>query len=151
MKGPDLANDYFEILLFYKNEMRVRLKSSVFSKESNFEYIVHGEKGSFLQKRSDDQENELVLGTIPTYGKDWMKILKKLDGILHILEENNSWVRTETLSEPGNYMHYYQNIYEHLVFGKDLPSPGSEVIQNMKIIDAALESSEKGRIVDLLR
>lgn len=149
MKGPEFSNDYFEILLYYKNEMRVRLKSSVYAKEANSAYIIHGEKGSFLQERSDAQESELVANAIPTYGKNWMKPLKKPDGILNILEEKNSWKRTQTTSEPGNYMNYYQEIYEHFVFGKTLPSTGFEVIQNMKIIDAALESSEKGRIVEL--
>ena len=78
-----------------------------------------------------------------------MKPLKKPDGVLNFLEEKNCWIRTQTTSEPGNYMNYYQEIYEHFVFGKTLPSTGFEVIQNMKIIDAALESSEKGRIVEL--
>lgn len=149
MKGKKFANDYFEILLYYKNEMRVRLKSSVFSKEANAAYIIHAEKGSFLQERSDKQENELVDGVIPIYGKDWVKFLEKTDGILNVLDENNTWKRIKTTSEPGNYMNYYQDIYEHLVFGKSVPSPGSEVVQNMKIIDAALESSATEKIIYL--
>ena len=36
-------------------------------------------------------------------------------------------------------MDYYQEIYEYVVFGNPLPSPGKEVIQNMKLIDKALE------------
>lgn len=36
MKGEAFANDYFEILLYYKNNLRVRLKSSVFTKEEPF-------------------------------------------------------------------------------------------------------------------
>ena len=70
MKGEEFANDYFEILLYYKNDLRVRLKSSVFSKEAHYAYVIHGEKGSFLQERTDNQENELVAGSIPVYGKD---------------------------------------------------------------------------------
>src|SRR5690606_4355627 len=62
MKGSNFANDYFEIILFYKNDLRVRLKSSVFSKEAHYAYTIHGNKGSFLQERSDNQENELVSG-----------------------------------------------------------------------------------------
>lgn len=149
MKGNNFANDYFEIVLYYKYEMRVRLKSSVYSKEANAAYILHGEKGSFLQERSDNQENELASGVIPIYAKDWMKLLEKPDGILNVLEENNTWKRTESTSEPGNYMNYYQDIYEHFVFGKALPSPGFEVIQNMKIIDAALQSSAEEKVIYL--
>ena len=147
MKGCDFANDYFEILLYYKNNLRVRLKSSVFSKEAHSAYILHGDKGSFLQERTDDQEKELVAGATPTFNEDWTNPLTEPDGILNYLTGNSDSERILTSSEPGNYMNYYQDIYEHIVFGSDLPSPATEVIQNMKIIEAALESSRKGKII----
>lgn len=149
MKGNEFANDYFEIILFYQNDLRVRLKSSVFTKEAHYAYAVHGDKGSFLQERSDDQENELVAGAIPTYGEDWTQPLKEADGILNYINENSETKRMFTSSEPGNYMNYYQQIYEFIVFGYALPSPAEEVIKNMKIIDAAWESSQKGQIITL--
>lgn len=149
MKGEAYANDYFEILLYYKNDLRVRLKSSVFTKEDHYAYKIHGDKGSFLQERTDNQENELVAGAIPTYGKEWMQPLKESDGILTYLNENSETERILTSSEFGNYMNYYQQIYEHIVFGYALPSLGNEVVQNMKIIEAALESSKKGKVVEL--
>ncbi|WP_159474092.1 Gfo/Idh/MocA family oxidoreductase [Chryseobacterium sp. 18068] len=149
MKGEAYANDYFEILLYYKNDLRVRLKSSVFTKEDHYAYKIHGDKGSFLQERTDNQENELVAGAIPAYGKEWMEPLKEPDGILTYLNENSEIKRVLTSSEFGNYMNYYQQIYEHIVFGYALPSLGNEIVQNMKIIEAALESSKKGKIIEL--
>ncbi|MDR6547454.1 putative dehydrogenase [Chryseobacterium rhizosphaerae] len=149
MKGTAFANDYFEILLFYKNDVRVRLKSSVFSKEAHNAYIIHGDKGSFLQERTDNQENELVAGAIPVYGNEWMQGLKQPDGILNFLNENSETERILTSSEAGNYMDYYQQIYEHIVFGYPLPSPGREVIQNMKIIDASLKSTKEEKVIYL--
>ncbi|OCA75237.1 Gfo/Idh/MocA family oxidoreductase [Chryseobacterium arthrosphaerae] len=149
MKGSEFANDYFEILLFYKNDLRVRLKSSVFTKEDHHAYKIHGDRGTFLQERTDNQENELVSGAIPVYGKEWAQPLKEPDGIVNFLNEKGETERMETSSEAGNYMDYYQQIYEHIVFGYPLPSPGKEVILNMKIIDASLESSEEERVVVL--
>ncbi|PWN70125.1 oxidoreductase [Chryseobacterium phosphatilyticum] len=149
MKGAEFANDYFEILLYYRNNVRVRLKSSVFTKEDHYAYKIHGDKGTFLQERTDNQENELVAGAIPVYGKEWTQPLKDTDGILNILNENAETERILTSSEAGNYMNYYQQIYEHIVFGYDLPSPGKEVIQNMKIIDASLESTKEEKIIKL--
>lgn len=149
MKGSEFANDYFEILLYYRDNLRVRMKSTVFSKEAHYAYILHGSKGSFLQERSDDQENELVAGIIPEYGENWTLPLKDADGILNFLNANSETERVLTSSEPGNYMNYYQAIYEHIVFGYPLPSPGKEVVQNMKIIDAALESVAAEKITDL--
>lgn len=149
MKGKEFANDYFEIILHYKHDLRVRLKTSVFTREAHYAYVLHGDKGSFLQERTDDQENELVAGAIPTYNEDWTKPLSETDGILNYQDENADWQRILTSSEPGNYMNYYQEIYEHVVFGKPLPSPASEIVQNMKIIEAAFESSKEEKIVDL--
>lgn len=149
MKGKEFANDYFEIILFYPNDLRVRLKSSVFTKEAHFAYAVHGEKGSFLQERTDNQENELVAGAIPEYGEEWTKPLTETDGILNYLNENKETERILTSSEPGNYMNYYQQIYEFIVFGYALPSPAEEIIKNMKIIDAAAESSKQEKVIYL--
>lgn len=149
MKGKEFANDYFEIILFYPNDLRVRLKSSVFTKEAHFAYAVHGEKGSFLQERTDHQENELVAGATPEYGEEWTKPLTETDGILNYLNENKETERILTSSEPGNYMNYYQQIYEFIVFGYALPSPAEEIIKNMKIIDAAVESAKKEKVIYL--
>lgn len=149
MKGKEFANDYFEIILFYPNDLRVRLKSSVFTKEAHFAYAVHGEKGSFLQERTDNQENELVAGAVPEYGEEWTKPLTETDGILNYLNENKETERILTSSEPGNYMNYYQQIYEFIVFGYALPSPAEEIIKNMKIIDAAAESSKQEKMIYL--
>ena len=149
MKGKEFANDYFEILLFYKDDLRVRLKTSVFSKEGHYAYTIHGDRGSFLQERTDNQENELVAGAIPEYGKEWTQPLQEPDGILNFLNENSETERMLTSSEAGNYMDYYQKIYEHIVFGYALPSPGKEIIQNMKIIDASLQSAKEERIIQL--
>ncbi|WET47321.1 Gfo/Idh/MocA family oxidoreductase [Chryseobacterium indologenes] len=147
MKGASFANDYFEILLFYKNDLRVRLKSSVFTKEDHYAYKMHGDRGSFLQERTDNQEAELVAGAIPVYGKEWMQPLKETDGILNYLNESSETQRILTSSEAGNYMDYYQQIYEHIVFGYPLPSPGKEVIENMKIIDASLVSAKEEKMI----
>ena len=146
MKGKTFANDYFEILLYYKNDLRVRLKSSVFSKEAHYAYAIHGDKGSFLQERTDEQESELAAGAIPVFEEDWTKPLTENDGILNYLNENSESERILTKSEPGNYMNYYHQIYEHIVFQQPLPSPGAEIIINMKLIEAAEESSRSERV-----
>ena len=149
MKDEDTANDYFEILLYYPDNLRVRLKSSVFTKEDHFAYKIHGSKGSFLQERSDNQEAELVAGAQPFYTENWQKPLTDFDGILNYMDANGETVREELWSEPSSYMYYFQEIYEHLVFESDLPSPAQDILVNMRIIDAALESSITGKKIKL--
>lgn len=145
MKQEQTANDYFEIILFYEFGLRVRLKSSVFVKEDHYAYKIFGDKGSFLQERSDMQEQVLAGATDPIFMESWLPDLIYNDGILNIQND----IRQELKSEAGDYMQYYQDIYKHVVFGYPLPSPGSEIVGNMKIIDAVLKSSKEGKIIEL--
>lgn len=148
MKGPQYANDYFELILFYTNRLRVRLKSSTFVKEDHYAYKIHGDKGSFLQQRSDRQEQELTKGAVPVFEKEWVMPLKSPDGMMNCVEENDTR-RYLTSSAPGDYMNYYTDVYNHIVFDEPLPSPAVQIIQNMKIIDAALQSAKEGREITL--
>ncbi|ATA88927.1 oxidoreductase [Capnocytophaga stomatis] len=132
------TNDYFELILFYENELRVRLKSSTMAKEKQWEYILHGDKGSFLQQRFDAQENELAEGVEPTQEK-WLPKIVNPNGILHTAE-----FREETTAQNGNYMNFYNDLYESIICGKPNPVPVEQVIDVMRIIDKSLESFKIG-------
>ena len=70
MRDDVAVPDYFE-LLFYYDRLRVRLKATCIARESTYAYTLHGMKGSFLQQRSDMQENELLAGTKPSL-ENWI-------------------------------------------------------------------------------
>lgn len=146
MREGGEADDYFELLLYYK-KMRVRLKGSGIVKESVPAYILHGIKGSYLQKRSDLQEEQLLAGAIPSV-EPWCKAFLKADGLLHT-EFNGEEIRKETHSTPGNYMGYYQDVYESLTQQKPNPVPGTDAEKVIKIIEAALASEAGKKIITL--
>ena len=131
--------------LFYYDRLRVRLKASCIARESTYAYTLHGMKGSFLQQRSDMQENELLAGTKPSL-ESWCPAPSSPDGLLHT-EINGEVVRRETTSSPGNYMGYYDDVYKALTGQGPNPVPPADGIRNMRIIEAALESMKKGKIV----
>ncbi len=136
--------DYFE-LLFYYDRLRVRLKATVIARESTYAYTLHGMKGSFLQQRSDMQEQQLQAGVKPSL-ESWCPAPPSPDGILHT-EINGEVVRKETTSSPGNYMGYYDDVYKAMT-GKGLnPVPAEDGIKNMKVIEAALESVISAKVV----
>ncbi len=136
--------DYFE-LLFYYDRLRVRLKASCIAMESTYAYTLHGMKGSFLQQRSDMQEQLLLEGVKPTLG-NWCPGPSSPDGLLHT-EINGEVVRKETTSSPGNYMGYYDDIYKALTGQGPNPVPAEDAIKNMRIIEAALESVKEGKVI----
>lgn len=146
MRDDVAVPDYFE-MLFYYDRLRVRLKATCIARESTYAYTLHGMKGSFLQQRSDMQENELLAGRKPSL-ESWCPGPTKADGLLHT-EINGEVIRKETFSSPGNYMGYYDDVYKALTGQAANPVPPTDAIMNMRIIDAALESMKEGRVVQL--
>ena len=146
MRTGSPVDDYFEILLYYP-ELRVRLKGSCFVKQPVPEYIFHGSKGSFLQQRSDVQEQQLLLDVIPSL-KTWCPPLSEPDGLL-VIEKEGKTVREERLSTAGNYMNYFDDVYKTLTGQAPNPVPGEDGVKIIRILEAALQSAAEKKIIDL--
>lgn len=125
------TDDYFEIICFYNNQLRVRLKSSTFALEHQWEYILHGTKGSFLQQRFDGQENALVAGAIPS-PTPWLPTILEPNGILHTLDN-----RTLTTAQHGNYWQFYEDFFQALIGKKENPIPAHQATTIIEIINSA--------------
>ncbi|MGK2862335.1 MAG: Gfo/Idh/MocA family oxidoreductase [Chitinophagaceae bacterium] len=146
MREDVIPPDYFEIL-FYYNQLRVRLKATCISRETVPGYMLHGMKGSFLQKRSDMQEEQLLSGTVPSL-ETWCPAPSQPDGLLHT-EINGELVYKQLTSEPGNYMGYYDDLYRSLT-GQGLnPVPPEDGLKTIRIIEAAIQSAGEGRLIKL--
>ncbi|RYY61452.1 MAG: oxidoreductase [Chitinophagaceae bacterium] len=140
------ANDCVEVLLYYPN-LRVRLKSTVIGRAVYPSFILNGMKGSFMQDRSDRQEAELLAGVMPTV-EDWAPSPEQPDGFLHI-DIDGKELKEHRTSKPGNFMRYYDGIWNALTGKGPNPVPSSDAVKTMRIIDAAIESNETGMVVDL--
>jgi predicted dehydrogenase len=146
MRDDVAVPDYFE-LLFYYERLRVRLKATVIARESTYAYVLHGMKGSFLQQRSDMQEQQLQAGVKPSL-ENWCPVPASPDGLLHT-EINGEVVRKEMTSSPGNYMGYYEDVYKALTGQGPNPVPAADGIKNTRIIEAAWESRKERKVVTL--
>ncbi|GAA0740864.1 Gfo/Idh/MocA family oxidoreductase [Gaetbulibacter jejuensis] len=138
--------DYFDVKLFYSNH-KVTLKSSYFVKQPIPSYIIHGKKGSFLKSKADVQEAELQRGISPDV-KNWGIEPASGQGLLNTQKENVS-VKEYITSEAGNYMVFYDKIYESIRNDKPLPVSAEEGKAVIEIIEAALKSNTERRIIDL--
>lgn len=137
-----IVNDYFDILLFYPM-LTLRLKSGMFVKELLPAYILHGTKGSFIKKRADIQEDVLKLGQKPGT-PDWGTEPTSAAGIL-TLDDHSKTIRNTIPSLQGNYMEFYDGLYEALINGKELPVTAEGGLNVMRIIEAAIESDQTGK------
>jgi scyllo-inositol 2-dehydrogenase (NADP+) len=140
MRDDVVPPDYFE-MLFYYEKFRVRLKATCICRETVPGYMLHGMKGSFLQERSDMQEQQLLAGTVPSL-ESWCPAPSKPDGLLHT-EIDGKVVRREQTSTPGNYMGFYDDLHKSLTGKASNPVPPEDGIKTIRIIEAALKSMEE--------
>ena len=62
---------------------------------------------------------------------------------------NGAHVKGKVETIPGNYMAYYDNIYDHLTDGKPLAVTAEQSADTIKIIRAAYMSNDLNRTVRL--
>lgn len=138
------VEDYFKIQLFYP-KFSVQLRGGYFFKKPEPSFIIHGTKGTFLKSRADVQESQLKNGMKPndqTYGRE----PESEFGLLHYEKaDGNKCAKVQTLS--GNYMDYYEGIYQAIVHGRPVPVSAQDGVNVMKIIEASFRSDREKRVI----
>lgn len=146
MRPDSKVDDYFEILLYYPS-LRVRIKSTYYAREPQG-FIIHGRKGSFLKNRTDVQEVALQAGKIP--GSDnWGVEPGSERGLLHT-EKDGKIIKEHVPTLQGNYLDYYNEVYDALVNNAPLPVKGEDGLNVIKIIEAAYKSNAEKRVIEIL-
>ncbi len=141
-----VVDDSFEVKLFYSN-ITATLKASVFVKEPGPRMMVHGTKGSFVKYGLDPQEAWLRKGKKPDakgYGLELSKFWGKLN-----TEYNGKQFSGKYETLPGNYMGFYNGVYESLSKGEKPLVAASDALLNLQIVEAAQQSFQEKRIISL--
>jgi scyllo-inositol 2-dehydrogenase (NADP+) len=141
-----LVDDYLDILLYYPN-FRVRLKAGFFVREAIPSYVVHGKKGSFLKPRGDVQEDDLKLGMKPNL-TTWGTESEDNQGLLHT-EINGEIIKEKVSTLQGNYYHFFEGLYQSIANDKPEPVTAQDGVNVMRIIEAAIQSSEQMKAINL--
>ncbi|MFF3022360.1 oxidoreductase [Gottfriedia sp. NPDC057948] len=140
------TDDYFHIILGY-DKLRVILHSGSIIPSNGPRFQVHGNKGSFIKYGLDGQEAALKEGKKPTE-QTWGTDEPKFYGKLYTVDGEKEVEETiETI--PGSYTTYYKKIAESILNGSNAPVTGIEGLSVIKIIEAALKSSEEKKVIYL--
>ena len=131
----------------YYPDKRVRLKANYLVREPLPGYVIHGSKGSFIKQRTDVQENALLQNILPG-SPGWGVEPDAEKGLLHT-EINGRVVREQVPSLTGNYMEYYNSIYEAVRNSRVAPVEPRDGLQVIRIIEAAFASNVKKAVVPL--
>jgi predicted dehydrogenase len=139
--------DNFELILHYER-LKVTLKVGMLVKIPSPRFILQGENGSFVKYGMDVQEDELAAGLTPLNKKNWGQEPKELHGRISAIV-NGINIDGTVESEAGDYREYYRNILQVLTKKGKLAVTPEQAANNIKIIEAAIRSSESKCTVEL--
>lgn len=139
------VHDYFDVKLFYKSHY-VILKSSYFVREPLPAYSIHGTNGSFIKSQADIQEAELHKEIKPET-KGWGIEPDTERGLLHVMRNQKS-VKELITTEKGNYMEYFDGMYDAIRNDKPVPVSAKEGKQVIEVIEAAIQSNKDKKVME---
>jgi len=140
------VDDFFDIGLHY-DHLKARVHSSYLVREPFPRFVIHGTLGSFIKYGLDPQEADLKAGGIPGspgWGMEDETIRGEINTEIHGIH-----LKGKVTSKPGNYLAYYDNIYETIREKKRLLVPALESLMNINIIELAMESAKKGKVLNV--
>ncbi len=136
MRGESDVDDYFDIKLCYEDK-QVIVKSSLLVYDHRLRYAIHGTGGSFSKPGLDVQEETLRRDVLPDTA-DWGSEPKDRWGTLYSPDFTGV-----VESERGNYMAFYDSVYDSIVNGKAAVIKPQEILNTTRVIDLAFESNER--------
>ena len=138
------ADDFYNIVMRY-DIFHCSLKAAYLVREEGPRYILHGTEGSFLKWGIDPQESDLKAGKYPNEA-EWGKEPQKLWGKLNTEWNGLHFSGTiETIA--GNYLAYYNNIFDAIRLGTELIVQPEQSLEVIRIIEAVIESNRSGSTV----
>lgn len=150
MRADGKVDDYFMIRFLrpaLAPDVKVTLKASYLMREAEPRFVLHGTLGSFVKYGVDKQEAALIRGEMPDQAH-WGEETEDELGLIHT-EIDKQDVRRRYPGIPGNYGGFYQNIYEHLRLGKPLQTNARDILNVIRVIEAAYQSQREGKVIDL--
>lgn len=138
--------DHFELILYY-DTLKASLNAGEVVVKHGPRYRINGRNGSFVKYGIDAQEAALLAGERPP-DKDWGKEAEEFHGDLFVVEEDAITLKKiPTIN--GNYGKFYENIYDVLTNHAELIVKPEEAIDVLKIIEAAIQSNQEKRRIQL--
>ncbi len=136
------AVDNFEVILHYPG-LKVTLKSGMLVNAVLPRLILLGEKGSFVKYGMDVQELDLKNGRAPTNKQDWGEEPEEFYGTICTTIKGLN-IKGKIKSETGDYREFYINVCRAIEGGETLIVTSRQARNTIRIIECAIESSEKG-------
>jgi len=140
------VDDSFDLELFYPDK-KIRLVAGMMVKKPGPRYIVEGTEADFVKYGIDPQEAFLKEGVMPDL-ENWGQDDRTLHGKL-IFQDNGEQKEKNIETLNGNYMAFYDNVFESLVKNNNSAVTAEEARNVIFIIEKAFESSRNNRVITI--
>lgn len=141
------VDDYFLITMNYSG-LVAKVTAGMLVKDPGPRYIIHGDRGSFIKYGTDLQEEALRKGAMPG-GEYWGGETPETWGLVTIDYDDDLNFNGHVETEAGNYMAFYDNVYDVLVKDREQAVKPAEAAEVIRIIEMAFESSRKGKMIKI--
>ncbi|MDR1886357.1 MAG: Gfo/Idh/MocA family oxidoreductase [Prevotellaceae bacterium] len=147
-------DDYCAVTLYYENQFRLLIKSSLLVADIGPSCILNGHAGSFVKYRANILEEQSVKGMRPddaNFGKEDAATAARLTR----LTADGSLKTTEYASPVSSYKGFYQQLGEAIRANRkgaarfNVPVEPEDALKGIRIIEAAYESARQRRVIDL--
>lgn len=150
MRTHGKVDDYFMIRFLRPSlapDVKVTLKASYLMREAEPRFVLHGTLGSFVKHGVDKQEAALLRGEMPDQ-PHWGEETEEEWGLIHT-EIDGEEICRKYPGISGNYGGFYQNIFEHLRLGEALQTGARDILNVIRVIEAAYQSQREGKVISL--
>lgn len=140
------VDDFFQLELIYP-ELKAIVTAGMLVENPDLRYVINGSKGSYVKYGIDPQEAALKNGFMPNW-EEWGKETFENWGIATFVN-SGLWFDGSIETEAGNYMAFYENIYNVLGQNAEIAIKPEEARDVIRIIELAIESNAKKEMIKL--
>jgi predicted dehydrogenase len=139
LRSGAVADDWVHAVLHYE-DASVILHASMLVSGVSPRFIVHGDKGSLIKRKSDQQEAQLLSGVVPgtaEWGRDDDPVIRW----------DESGMEFNDPSCRGDQRVFYAEIVAAIRGEAPNPIPAPQILAVMAVLEAGIRSSSEGRTV----
>lgn len=135
------VDDHFEVVLNYPH-LKVTLKAGMLVKEPGPNFVLLGDKGSYIKYGIDGQETALKAGLTPATLANWGVEPESLIGRINI-ECNGLQIKGTVQTEIGAYQDLFINIYKAILGEEALIVQAEQSRHIIRVIELAMKSNQQ--------
>lgn len=140
--GKNKMSDYFDIDLFYGENLKISVKSSYFRIKNRPSFVVYGKKGMFVKETRDHQERDLKKFYMPNH-EDFGLDTQEDYGTITYMDDNGMYHEEKIISSRGDYGLVYDALYDTILQGVEPKVKEEETLCVMRILECGAKSCEE--------